>query len=119
MRRCNYALSKVMGMRRWLTEMNATVTLDVNMIAFLAGFLRDSDEMVTIMGKDDSFKEPLIVYFSSVVYCSAVDAEIIICPSCGNNNTQLAIDICETAHMRRSRKFDSNFSMYKLPFCAL
>ncbi len=25
MRRCNYELSRVMGMRRWLTVMNATV----------------------------------------------------------------------------------------------
>ncbi len=28
MRRCNYELSRVMGMRRWLTVMNATVISD-------------------------------------------------------------------------------------------
>ncbi len=39
-RRCNYELSRVMGMRRWLTEMNATprprVELDVGDFVLVA-----------------------------------------------------------------------------------
>ncbi len=53
-------------------------TLHVHMIVFLAGFPRDSDEMVKMMVEDKSFKERLIKYFSSVVYCSALDAAVII-----------------------------------------
>ncbi len=79
-------------------------TLHVHMIVFLAGFPRDSDEMVKMMVEDKSFKEILIKYFSSVVYCSALDEEHIMCPSCGNNNSLEAVDICETAYMSRSRK---------------
>ncbi len=56
--------------------------------------------------EDELFKERLIEYFSSVVYCSALDEEHVICPSCGNNNNLEAIDICETAYMSRSRKFN-------------
>ncbi len=41
MRRCNYELSRVMGMRRWLTVMNATVVRSImagEIYAFCAAF---------------------------------------------------------------------------------
>ncbi len=57
-------------------------TLHVHMIVFLEGFPRDSDEMVKMMVEDVSFKDRLLKYFSSVVYCSALDEQHIVCPCC-------------------------------------
>ncbi len=47
-------------------------TLHVHMILFLAGFPRDSNETVKLIVEDKSFKDRLIIYFSSVLYCSAL-----------------------------------------------
>ncbi len=52
-------------------------TLHVHMIVFLAGVARDSDIIVKMMVEDNSFKERLIKYFSSVIYCRALDEEHI------------------------------------------
>ncbi len=78
--------------------------LHVHMIVFLAGFSRDSDEMVKMMVEDVSFKDRLLKYFSSVVYCSALDEQYIVCPCCSNQNSLEAINISETAYMNQTRK---------------
>ncbi len=79
-------------------------TLHIHVILFLAEFPRDADEMVKLVVEDESFKDLLIKYFSSVVYCSALDEEHIICPCCCNQNSLEAMDNCETAYMNQSRK---------------
>ncbi len=76
------------------------------MMVFLAAFPRDSHEKVKMTVEDELFKENLIKYFSSDVYCIALDEEHIICPSCVNNISLEAIDTCETAYISWSRKFN-------------
>ncbi len=56
------------------------------MMVFLAGFPRDSDDMVKMMVEDVSFKDRLLKYINSVVYCSALDEQHIVCPCCSNQN---------------------------------
>ncbi len=46
-------------------------TLHVHMIVFLAGFSRDSDEMVKMMVEDVSFKDRLLKYFQLWLYIVA------------------------------------------------
>ncbi len=45
------------------------------MIVIIAGFPRDSDKMVEMMVKDDTFQARLIRFFSSVIYSSALDKD--------------------------------------------
>lgn len=86
------------------------------MIVFLAGFLRDADEM---MSNDESFKDHLIKYFSCVAYCSALDEKYSICTCCGNHNSLDAVDICETAYMNQSRRANPGSTSQSRISCSL
>ncbi len=78
-------------------------TLHVHMIVFLAGFPRDSDKMLEMMVKDDTFRARLIRFFSSVIFSSALDKYSVICPCCERRNSLEAVDICEAAYVCQTR----------------
>ncbi len=69
----------------------------------LAGFPRDSDKMLEMMVKDDTFRARLIRFFSSVIHSSALDKDSVICPCCESRNSLEAIDICEAAYLCQTR----------------
>ncbi len=73
------------------------------MIVFLAGVPRDSEKILEMMVKDDTFRARLIRFFSSVIYSSVLDKDSVIGPRCESRNSLEAIDICEAAYTCQTR----------------